>query len=314
VFSLINAALYSEHRGRVQACSLTPDPMIIKSLNDRHWAAFNWDRMKHLDPVGMVLYKQLFWQLCRLAGRTVKELKSSDADHPMVVRSTLSEMRYNKDLADIFAHWLGGLKLPPRKGKILEKYGDRLEALKATGLIRSFEVNKGAGNGHFTLVVRPGTAFVSDYLDLYLSRYQPRLKYQETSDKAAIADPLSLVAEFHQGLHGAAAVDTDVFSEKDRAFARQLIAKYGIEEARAFVTYALQAAASDRFPVRHFVGARQYVNPWLAGKDPSARGRRRFQRPSGEQSDTNMQHVGAFLAHLKVERHPPLQPPPSATE
>src|SRR5205814_5719345 len=84
VFSLINAALFSEHRGRVQACSLSPDPMIIKSLNDRHWAAFNWDRMKDFDPVGMVLYKQLFWQLCRVAGRTIKELKVADADHPMV--------------------------------------------------------------------------------------------------------------------------------------------------------------------------------------------------------------------------------------
>lgn len=36
MFSLVNAALFSEHRGCVQACSLTPDPMIIKSLNDRH--------------------------------------------------------------------------------------------------------------------------------------------------------------------------------------------------------------------------------------------------------------------------------------
>lgn len=310
VFSLVNAALFSEHRGRVQACSLSPDPMIIKSLNDRHWAAFNWDRMKDLDPVGMVLYKQLFWQLCRLAGRTIKELKVADADHPMVVKSSLSEMRYNKDLGDIFAHWLGGLKLPPRKGKIIEKYGERLRALQAAGLIANYDIRKGASAGDFTLIVRPGGAFVSDYLDLYLSRYQPRLKYQSTSDQITIAEPLALVAEFHKGLNNATAVDTDVFSDKDRTFALQLIGKYGLDGARAFVDYALNAIKADGFPIRHFTGARQYVNPWLAGKPPVPRTKRRFHRYDENESQSNMQQIGAFLAHLKPDpTSPPIEPP-----
>ncbi len=260
LFSVVNAALFSEHKGRVHACSLTPDPMIIKSLNDRHWAAFNWDRMKHLDPVGMVLYKQLFWQLCRLAGRTVKELQSAQADHTLVVKSRLAEMRYNKDLGDIFSHWLGGLKLPPRKSKILEKYGERLDALQATGLIGPYDVRKSATPGGFTLIVRPGPAFVADYLDLYLSRYQPRLKYQEASDQATIGNPLTLVAEFHASLNGAAVADTDMFSEKDRAFAQQLIAKYGLDDARELRRLCSESSSNRRVlrpPARRRASIRQ---------------------------------------------------------
>ncbi len=269
VFSLLNAALFSEHKGRVQACSLVPDPIIIQSLNDRHWAAFNWDRMKHLDPVAMVLYKQLFWQMCRLAGRTVRELETAHADHPQVVKRSVQEIRYNKDVGDIFEHWLAGLKMPAHKSKIIEKYGERFDALKAVGLIRSYQVEKGSTVGNFTLTVRPGSAFVSDYLDLYLSRYQPQLKYEAARDRVAIAEPLALVAQFHKTLTGQATIDTDMFSEKDRAFAVQLIAKYGFDGASAFMSFAIAAAKTDRYPVRQLIGVKQYVNPWLAGRDAS---------------------------------------------
>ena len=94
-----------------------PDPIIVQSLNDRHWAAFNWDRMKDLDPVTMVLYKQLFWQMCRLAGRTVRELETAHADNAHVVKRSIQEIRYNKDIGDIFEHWLAGLKMASSRGE-----------------------------------------------------------------------------------------------------------------------------------------------------------------------------------------------------
>jgi len=308
-FSLVNSALFSEHKGRVQACSLVPDPMIIKSLNDRHWAAFNWDRMKHLDPVAMVLYKQLFWQMCRLAGRTVKQLETARSDHPMVVKANLDELRYNKDLGDIFAHWLGGLKMPPRKGKIVEKYGARFEALKTTGLIRSYTIEKSSAEGGFTLVVRPGKTFIADYLELYLSRYQPQLKYDSAHDRASIAEPLVLVGHFFQALSGQSKMDTDVFSEKDRAFASFLIGKYGFEAATQFATFAVAAAKADRYPVRQFIGVKQYVNAWLAGRDLARR-----QQPTESQfadapHSQAIRPIGELIRGLNFARSATSSPP-----
>ena len=47
----------------------------------------------------------------------------------------------------------------------------------------------------------------------------------------------------------------------------------GGEHAKSFVDIAISAARADRFPVCHFVATKQYVNPWLAGKNPERRPR-----------------------------------------
>ena len=118
--------------------------------------------------------------------------------------------------------------MPTHKSKILEKYGERLELLNMyRNPTRSYKIEKSAAADDLRLTVRPGALFVSDYLALYLPRYQPQLKIELTHARSSIEEPLKLVSRFLPGLNNGAPIDSDVFSKKDRRFAEYLIAKYG---------------------------------------------------------------------------------------
>jgi hypothetical protein len=246
-FYVLYEALFSGKKSSITTCMVNVHPRIVESLNSKHYACINWQRLMTLEPIGMALYKRLFYHFSNI----------------YTPRRSRDELRFEKDYEAICHEWLGGLKPEKYRSKILQtQLGRHIEGLKQTGLIRRFEIAKKADGQSLKLVFWPGKGFFEDYDEFYIRQAHPQLRFKQTTSLREIQQPLSLVAHFHK-LVGH---EHRTFEDKETAYAAELLEYHSIEEARDLVEYAVLAAKKTNFSMQFFQAIRSYVPRWKHDK------------------------------------------------
>lgn len=240
------------------------DPLIVQSMNDEHWATFNWSKIKGSSAIEVALHKRLFYHFSNIAGGMVAELERQGIATPDRVRSELGKITFNKNLSDMFRTWLGGIKIPDRVSHLKREHGPKFDTLKEHGLVSHWSLRPSADRKGHTFVARPSKGFIDDYLALYHGKTQPSLKFATAKDSVEIADPVELVMLFHTSFSGVKKLDTDSFAQSEYTFATELLRKYGRDASRRFVAFAVATAKHDDYTPRLMTGVRSYVNAWLA--------------------------------------------------
>ncbi len=136
------------------------DPLIVQSMNDEHWAAFNWSKMNELSAVEVALHKRLFYHFSNIAGTIVSELERKGLATPERVKSELGKITFNKNLEEMFRTWLGGIKPQVRPSELKREHGPKFDALKSHGLVAHWSLRPSAGRRGRTFVARPGKGFI----------------------------------------------------------------------------------------------------------------------------------------------------------
>ena len=236
---------------RIKSAVLTLHPAIIDSMRRGHFVVFNWDRLLSLPPLSAALYKRLYMHLSNLF-----ETKHNKAT-----------LKFEKDYADICGEWLGGLQPFPYKSRIEQQLAPHLDTLKLAGLIRSWTVEKKADNKSYKLVFTPGEGFFDDYELFYHGSPARVMQFQRAADEAKIQAPVDLTRYFYRHLHKVEKLESDIFSEKDVAFAERILTKYGMDESRTLVDFALASAVSTKFAIKNIKAVETYLPAWEANRE-----------------------------------------------
>lgn len=248
--SLLQAVKFSGRGNQIDECVFYLNSVIVESLNNRHSFCINFSRMKGLEPIGVALYKQVYYRLSNLYSYS---------------RQSKAQTRLTKDYADLCATWLGGLKPLRYLSKIeQEQLGKHLRAIKNTGLISSYSIEKNADGTGINIVFVPGRGFFEDYHRFYLSKLQPQLNFRRAADEHAIQHPLELVSYFYRQRLGVEELPDFQCKPKETELAREILKKYSPTQGRQFVDYALAEAAKTKFDVKSFGAVRQYLAPFVA--------------------------------------------------
>ena len=221
-------------------------PLIVESINRRHVATFNFNRLRALDTIGLVLYKRIFFHFSNLMHERKRE----------------GTLRFTKDYEAICAEWLGGLKPLRYKSDILkDQFGRHFAALKATGLIGrtpTLEKNK-AGTG-FNVTFHPGPGFFEDYQAYYLDK-KPARQTMRTVAELQEVKALELVAYFHRQL---GRLERTRFEDHETAYADELLAKHTEAEVRDLIDYAVAEAPKTDWNPLFFGSLKRFVAEWSA--------------------------------------------------
>lgn len=249
-FNMLSSAYFAGRGQSIKMCVLELDKRIVNSLNRRHVAQFNLQRLASLDIIGMMLYKRLFYHFSNIYG-------------PKTRRENL---KFEKCYEDVCREWLGGLKPEKFKSKILQnQLGRHLEALRSVRLIKRCEIKPMSEGKGLKLVFYPGTGFFHDYTNFYLERQQPRLRFKQTSAMLDIQRPIEAVAHFHQALGH----DHNTFEEKETTYAAKLLEQYTVEEVRDLTDFAIEKARAIGFDqkAQYFGAISSYYKQWLHDKE-----------------------------------------------
>jgi hypothetical protein len=242
-FYFLPETWFSKKDGSIRDCVVKIADPILNSLNRRHIAFFNLDRLNTLDIIGMVLYKRIFFHF-------------SNIYHPNKARSTLT---LEKSYEDICSEWLGGLKAERYASKVAQQLGRHLDAIKATGLIRRYEIKTRADKKGLKIVFAPGEGFFEDYQTYYIG--QPKLKERskEALSVRHIQKPFELVAYFHDRMGHKG----NTYLEKEIAQASELLEHYSEADIRELIDYAVAGARETNFKMQHFGAVvRSYLERW----------------------------------------------------
>src|SRR3954451_24980711 len=252
-FMLLITAYFSGKGDTLSSCSVQIHPVIMASLNKNYVAFFNHQRLQTLEPIGLVLYKQVFFDL-------------SKQMHDKKGQPNLS---YRKDYETICSQCLGGLKPQHYRADIVKQLGAHIDALLSTGLINRYAINKNAGGTGFNITFFAGQAFFEDYEAYYVRRPKARAVAQvaDTSEVAA----LRLVAQFHRAL-GRTHVR---FDDHETEYAKQLLTKHSEADLRDLIAFALGEAEKTKFEMRLFNGLKVYAEAWASNQARRAERARR---------------------------------------
>ena len=236
---------------RLKAAVLTVHPIIMESMRQGHFAIFNWTRLSKLEPIAAAMYKRVYLHLSNLYENQYGK----------------EGLRFEKRYEDICAEWLGGLKPERYRSRIIQQLGAYFDALQATGLIRSVTVERTADEQGFKLVFKPGKEFFYDYEHFYRKDNKNRvLQFHEAADHAHLKAPYSAVRSFYKHVLNAdePTLDAMVFSEKDIAFARQMIDRFNEDSFRDLIKFALNEAPKTNFKMQSIAAVKTYLPAWQA--------------------------------------------------
>lgn len=252
-FNMLSTAYFAGKGQSINMCVLELDAHIVNSLNRRHVAQFNLQRLESLDIIGMMLYKRLFYHFSNLNGP----------------KTSREQLKFEKSYEDICREWLGGLKPEKYRSKILQnQFGRHLEGLRHTKLIRKCDIEPMADGKGFKMVFYPGTGFFHDYHTFYLERQQPRLRFKQTAAMLDIQRPIEVVARFHQRLGH----QHNTFEEKETAYATKLLEQHTLEDLYDLIDFAIENARETGFDtkVQFFGAVSGYYKQWAHDKEARA--------------------------------------------
>jgi hypothetical protein len=245
-FEVLITAFFAGRGETISRCVVQLHPKIVESINRRHVATFNFNRLHSLDTIGLVLYKRIFFHFSNL----------------MHEKKGRGSLRFTKDYEAICKEWLGGLKPLRHKSKIIqEQLGRHFDALQGTGIIGrtpTLEKNK-AGTG-FNVTFHPGQGFFEDYQVYYLDKKPAHLTMRTVAELQEVK-ALELVAYFHRKL---GRIERTRFQDHETAYAIELLAKHTEAEVRDLIDYAVAEAPQTNFEPLYFGSLKRFVDEWGA--------------------------------------------------
>lgn len=243
-FHMIDSLLLSGRKQEFTRCAVRLHPFITRSLDQRYAFCLNYKRMELLEPISTALYKHIFYHFSNIYSQ-----------------NPARSFSFNKSYDDICTRWLGGLKILKYKSKIVsEQLGPHLSALKTSGLLSRFELNKAKEDG-FTLVFYPGKGFFEDYHRFYGG--QLTLQFERVEDDATVRLPMEAVHAFYKSIYPDQEIEEFVFSDKEVDLAASLLKKHGLDDIQRFIDYGLAAARTTGYDVKTFSGLKQYYPAFL---------------------------------------------------
>jgi hypothetical protein len=261
-FSIFNEIILerrSSPHDPIVACTIVLADPIIQSLNDKHFTCINHTLMQQLGTIGQALYIRLFFHF------------STHYDGHHVDRVTFKK-RYD----DICAEWLGGLAVLNHRSKIVgEQLGTHLDQLVRIGFLASYKIAPAEGREGFVLTFRPGRAFVSDYSRFYSAAGRAGRQAEFTfRDEVRDVESHRVAYLFIEKSTGLKPGANAYVSSRDVETAKELLALIPIGDIASFLDYAFAEAQKTRFQLQNLGGVRQYLNAFLASRQP------RHQSPS----------------------------------
>jgi Replication initiator protein A len=273
-FSVLQKVLLSGLRSQVETCAVYLEPWIVDSLNARHFACLNFERLRRLEPLGMALFKRLYYNFSLLF-----DGKNGD-------------IRFTKNYGDICRTWLGGLRELRYKSNIeKDQLGRHLKMLRTVGLIRKYEIERNAKGDGFNLTFYPGTGFFRDYETFYTQAHQNQLQFRFAADRHTIQAPLELVEFFYKRLYGVERLDAQLVSPKETALAAELIEQHGLSGARDLIEFALEAAPTTGFSMKTFGAVRTYLGEWGAARERRAQARERLRKQAHDAAEERLREA-----------------------
>ena len=247
-FPLITDIAFAATKQKVETVMASLHPTVLSNLQNKNFFCLNYSRLETLEPIGMALYKNIFFYFSSIYGHKLK----SKAEKP-------KNFTFHKKYTDICSQWLGGIKILTQKSRIQnEQLGRHLDDLIATKLISKWTIEPNKLKDDFILEVFPAIGFFEDYNAYY--RSNKVLKKSPADDTAPLADALSLVHYFFNLLHG----DYDSFekvheTEGDVSYAKELLEKHSLDTLKKLVDYAVKEAEKTKFAMATFRGIKIYV-------------------------------------------------------
>ncbi len=221
---------------------LSLHPRFVESLSHRYAFCLNYDRMDKLEPIGVILFKRLFFYFSNIYSKNKR-----------------NDLIYTKDYADICEQWLGGLKVLKYKSKIMnEQLGNHLRALKESGLIKKVEVVKNELDDGFNLMFYPGKGFFDDYRRFYGEFLQLALPIRQKHEERYIKNPMVLVQYFYKKLFGKDEIDENILDASEVESASLLLEEHSFDDIKAWIDYSIQQAKKTSFEMKKFGGIKNY--------------------------------------------------------
>jgi len=250
-FQILDSALFSGKKNKINQCFFCLSPIIINSLNNYYTFCLNFTRMEELEPIGSVFFKRLFFYFSNIYSK-----------------NKTKNFYFAKNYSDICTTWLGGLKVLKYKSKILqEQLGPHLKKLKKTGLIKKFEIAKNSNKNGFNLVFYPGKGFFEDYKRFYGKYPQIEIPFKQISEERYIHKPMLLVKFFYQKLLNIDELELDLLSESEVELASSFLEKYSFEDIKDWIEYSIEQAKSTGFQIKKFGGIKNYQTEFFIKKD-----------------------------------------------
>jgi hypothetical protein len=240
---IVPDALFSCRGDSISECLITLSPRIVDSLNRRHIATFNLIRLNGLSPIGLALYKQVFYNFSLLHDG----------------KRAPSTIRFKKDYEAICNEWLGRLKVLKHRAHIVkDQLGRHFDDLQVRRLVRKWEIEKNKEGTGFNITFWPGEAFFHDYELYYRERQRPRLKHLPSPELQAVQKPLELVARFHQALGH----KRTIFQDSETGYARELAERHSEHDVHDLIDYGLRKAADKGIKLAVFGGLKMFYEDW----------------------------------------------------
>ena len=269
---ILDTDIWSGRENQITRCSVQLHASIIESLNNRHAMCLNYARMEHLAPIGVALFKRLFFHFSNLY--SLKRAK---------------DFTYTKSYTAVCTTWLGGLKVLRFRSDIQrDQLGRHLAALKQTTLISDYEIEKNTRGDGFNLVVRPGEGFFEDYERFYLKHLEIDQEYHKDEERKKQEQPLRMVEKFYQNLYHRGDLSGLVILDKEIEYAKTLLATYSAEEITDLILYTIDAAGRTKFAIRSFGGVKVYVNAWLDEKATRAKQVAKQQKQDAQKKEQKL--------------------------
>jgi hypothetical protein len=283
---ILDTDIWSGREHQITRCSVQLHPSIVESLNNRHAMCLNYTRMENLAPIGVALYKRLFFHFSNLY--SLKRTK---------------DFTYTKNYASICTTWLGGLKVLPYKSVILkDQLGKHLELLHQTSLIKDFAIEKNSKGVGFNLVFTPGEGFFEDYNKFYLKHFEIDQEYHRNEERKQQERPLRVVEKFYQNLYHRGDLSGLVILDKEIDYAKKLLETYTADELNDLILYTIESADKNRFPIRSFNGVKMYLNAWLAEKATRAKRAAREQQQVAQQRERRLRDQYEIWKQKEINR------------
>ncbi len=294
---ILDTDIWSGRELQITRCEVQIHHSIVESLNNRHAMCLNFARMEELAPIGVALFKRLFFHFSNLY--SVKHTK---------------KFTYTKSYASVCTTWLGGLKVLKYQSKILqEQLGKHLDALKHTTLIKDFAIEKNAKGDGFNLVFTPGDGFFEDYDRFYLKHIEIEQEYHRHEEHKRTEQPMRLVEKFYQNLYHRGDLSGMVILDKEIELAKTLLETYSPEEISDLILYTIDAATRTKFAIRSFGGVKVYLNAWLDEKATKAKRTALQQKQAAKEREQRLRDQYDLWWHQEVGQLRASVPPEEIT-
>ena len=232
----------------IEACTVSLADPIVSSLRDEHFVCLNHGMMQQLGTIGQALYMRLFFHFANLYDG-----------------ANIERLRFQKRYDDLCNEWLGGLAIH-RQISIIEhnQLGPHLKQLVGAGFLSSYEIAKARGADGLVISFKPGRAFFADYDRFYRRHGREIARAESQPGQRGTGEPLKLAYLFAEKRTGHPVASVAYVNSKDVETAKQLLAEITLDEAPAFLDFALVAARETNFDVQTLGGLRQYLARYKA--------------------------------------------------